>query len=62
MSGDITKILNLLLNAALLSFVAGAAFTFGCALVCRAMAWAPVNTTINVISTVPPANSEVSAA
>lgn len=60
MSEDVTKLLNLFLNAALLAFVAGAAFTFGCALVCRAMAWAPVNTTINITNAA--ANSEENAA
>lgn len=60
MSDDISKLLNLFMNAALLSFIAGAAFTFGCCLVCRAMSWAPVNTTVVIHH--PAANSEVSAA
>lgn len=57
---DAMKLLNLFLNAAVISFIAGAAFTFGCALVCRAMKWAPVNTTINLYG--PAANSEENAA
>lgn len=60
MSGDVTKFLNLFANVAILSFVTGAAFTLGCALVCRAMAWAPVNITVNFTS--PAANSEENAA
>jgi hypothetical protein len=37
-----------LIGAAFSLMVCGAALTFGVATVCRWMAWAPVNTTINI--------------
>lgn len=59
---DVMKFLNLFINAGLLALCAGAAFTFGCASVCRWMSWAPINITIHNHAPVPAASNEAPAA
>lgn len=54
------KLANLFLNTAVLALMSGIGFTLGCAIVCRLMSWAPVNITVNNVSTA--ANSEENAA
>lgn len=54
------KLANLFLNTAVLGLMAGLGFTLGCAIVCRLMSWAPVNTTVVIHRSA--ANSEENAA
>jgi hypothetical protein len=34
------------------AFLVGAAFTYGCAIVCRRLKWAPMNVTVNITNKV----------
>lgn len=62
MSEDMAKFLNLWVGVGILSLVAGAMFTLGCAAVCRLLSWAPINITVNNHTTAAPkADDEVAA-
>lgn len=45
---DAIQALSVLIGVAFSLMVCGGALTFGVATICRWMAWAPINTTINI--------------
>lgn len=59
MSDDLAKFLNLWVGVGILSLVAGAMFTLGCATVCRLLSWAPINITVNNHTFQPKGDDEV---
>jgi len=59
---DPWKYTQFLTNVLVISVIAGAGFTIGCAAVCRLIKWAPVNITVNNHNHFDPPTGEENAA
>lgn len=49
MMDEFTKALLAFVGLGITMGIAGVVFAFGCAVICRWLGWAPVNTTVNII-------------